>query len=108
MRRSFLIVRQPGATHRSVPAAARTATGPFPGSLPEALAKGKREALSKAEKKELMARVSLRLKKRVLPNMAAFDFSWNLDTMVAYFWSQSAKAVERLSAHFEATSVSSW
>jgi recombination associated protein RdgC len=69
----------------------------------EALVKGKREALSKADKKELLARVSLRLKKRVLPSMIAFDFSWNLDTMVAYFWSQSAKAIERLSAHFETT-----
>jgi hypothetical protein len=69
----------------------------------EALAKSKREALSKSEKKELMARVSLKLRRKVLPVMACYDFSWNLDTMVAYFWSQSARAMDRLSALFEAT-----
>jgi recombination associated protein RdgC len=69
----------------------------------EVLAKSKRDALSKSEKKELMARVSLKLRRKVLPTMACFDFSWNLDTMVAYFWSQSAKAVDRLGALFEAT-----
>ncbi|MFC1641415.1 hypothetical protein ACFL5O_01815 [Myxococcota bacterium] len=69
----------------------------------EALARSKREALSKAEKKELMARVSLKLRRKVLPAMACFDFSWNLDTQTAFLWTQSAKVIERLSALFEAT-----
>ncbi len=69
----------------------------------EALAKSKREALSKSEKKELMARVSLKLRRKVLPAMSCFDFCWNLDTMVAYFWSQSARAFDRLGTLFEAT-----
>ena len=75
----------------------------FQAACREALAKSKRETLSKSEKKELMARVSLKLRRKVLPAMSCFDFSWNLDTMVAYFWSQSARSLDRLGALFEAT-----
>ena len=69
----------------------------------ERLEKTGKERLSKTEKDEILARVSLRLKKKLMPTMRAFDFSWNLDTMTAWFWSQSPRTVEMLSVLFEQT-----
>jgi hypothetical protein len=68
-----------------------------------ALAKSGRERLTKAEKDDLKQRVATRLKKKLLPSMRAADFVWNLDAGVAYFFKQSAKAIEQLSVLFEAT-----
>lgn len=68
-----------------------------------ALAKSGRERLTKAEKDDLKLRVSSRLRKKVLPSMRAADFVWNLDAGVAYFFNQSAKAIEQLGVLFEQT-----
>lgn len=81
--------------------------GPLKIHLEEAierrLAETGKDKLSKREKDELKARVSLRLKKKTLPTMRSHDLVWNLDTGVMLFWSQSARLHEELGALFEAT-----
>jgi recombination associated protein RdgC len=69
----------------------------------EHLAKRGRARLGKNEKEELAARVSRRLRKQLVPVMKAVDLSWNLDTGVVRFWSQSQGLVEALDKLFEAT-----
>ena len=69
----------------------------------EHLAKRKRERLSKKEKEEIRVTVSRRLRKQVLPVMSVVDLSWNLDTGVVRFWSQSPKALESMMELFEHT-----
>jgi recombination associated protein RdgC len=69
----------------------------------EHLAKKGRAKLGKSEKEELAARVSRKLRKQLVPAMKAVDLSWNLDTGVVRFWSQSPALVEALGEIFEAT-----
>jgi hypothetical protein len=75
----------------------------FEDGLRERLEKSGKERLTKTEKDELKIRLALRLKKKLIPSMKHFDFVWNLDTGVAYFWSQSPKTAELLSVLFERT-----
>jgi recombination associated protein RdgC len=72
-------------------------------AIVERLAKTGKERLGKTEKDELRDRIATRLKKRLLPAMRHFDVVWNLETMVLWFWSQSAKTQEQLSVLFEQT-----
>lgn len=72
-------------------------------AMQERLEKTGKERLSKTEKEELQARVAVRLKKKLIPTLRHFDLSWNLDTGVAYFWSQSPKVVDQLLVLFEQT-----
>lgn len=67
------------------------------------LAETGRERLSKRDKEELKAVVTLRLKRQSIPAMKVVDLSWNLDTGVVRFWNQSAKVHETLEELFEAS-----
>ncbi len=75
----------------------------YEAALRERKERSGKERLTKTEKDELKLRIALRLKKKVIPTMKHFDFVWNLDTSVAYFWSQSPKTVEVLGVLFEQT-----
>ena len=66
-----------------------------------ALAKSGHERLSRTQKTELKQRVLSQLRKKYFPQMMAVDLVWHLDAGEAYFWSQSAGVIERLSALFE-------
>jgi hypothetical protein len=67
------------------------------------LAETGRERLSKRDKEELKAVVTLRMKRQSIPTMKVIDLSWNLDTGVVRFWNQSAKTQEVLEELFEST-----
>ena len=67
------------------------------------LAKSGRERLSRVERDTIKQRTASKLKRRLLPTMRHFDFSWNLDTMEARFWSQSPKVHDQLGLLFEQT-----
>ncbi len=69
----------------------------------ERLAALDRERLSRAEKQELRDRIKIALKRKALPSMQHFDFSWNLETGEAFFWSQTPSIHERLTELFELT-----
>jgi recombination associated protein RdgC len=75
----------------------------YEGALRERLEKSGKERLTKTEKDELKLRIASRLKKKLIPTMKHFDFVWNLDTGIAYFWSQSPRAIDMLSVLFEQT-----
>ncbi|MCA9644464.1 MAG: hypothetical protein KC492_27415, partial [Myxococcales bacterium] len=47
--------------------------------------------LGRAQKADLKQRITIRLRKRTLPVMRAYDVSWNLDTGVVLFWSNSRR-----------------
>lgn len=67
------------------------------------LAKKGREKLGRQEKEELTAVVSRRLRAQLLPVMKVIDLSWNLETGVLRFWSQSPRVHEGLGELFEDT-----
>lgn len=73
------------------------------GAISEHLAKTGKERVSKVEKDGLKSRLASKLKRKLLPAMRAFDFSWDLERMKAYLWSQSPKIHEQLSVLFEQT-----
>ena len=75
----------------------------YESALRERLEKTGKQRLTKTEKDDLKLRIALRLKKKLIPAMKHFDFVWNLDANVAWFWSQSPKAIEMLSVLFEQT-----
>ncbi|MCA9626139.1 MAG: recombination-associated protein RdgC [Myxococcales bacterium] len=59
--------------------------------------------LGRAQKADLKQRITIRLRKRTLPTMRAYDLSWNLDTGVLLFWSNSRRLHDELAALFEKT-----
>ncbi len=67
------------------------------------LAESKKERLTKREKNELKAVVTASLRRQSLPTMKVIDLSWNLDTGVLRFWSQSRRMLETLEEIFEET-----
>ena len=69
----------------------------------EHLAKRGRAKLGKSEKEELALRVSRKLRKQLVPVMKTVDLSWNLETGVVRFWTQSPALVETLGEIFDAT-----
>lgn len=69
----------------------------------ETLAKNGRDRLTKGEKEELKERLTIRLKKKLLPSMRSSDFVWNIDRGIAWYWSQSTKSIEQLEVLFEQT-----
>jgi recombination associated protein RdgC len=62
-----------------------------------------RQRLGRREKEELRAIVARRLRQKLLPVMKVVDLSWNLETGVLRFWSQSPGAHEALEELFEDT-----
>lgn len=69
----------------------------------ELLEKKGKERLAQTEKQQLRALVTAKLKRQLLPAMAATDSVWNIDTGVVLLWSHSKAVQERFSALFEAT-----
>ncbi|AKT43715.1 recombination-associated protein RdgC [Chondromyces crocatus] len=67
------------------------------------LQKRGREKLTRREKEEIRTMVSRRLRKQVLPVMNVVDLSWNLDSGVVRFWSQSQRVLESMMELFEDT-----
>ncbi len=59
--------------------------------------------LGRTQKADLKQRITIRLRKRTLPSMRAFDLSWNLETGVVLFWSNSRRLHEELTTLFEKT-----
>jgi hypothetical protein len=72
-------------------------------SVRDHLAKSGRERLSRVERDTIKLRTAAKLKRKLLPAMRHFDFSWNLDAMEARCWSQSLKVHDQLSLLFEQT-----
>jgi recombination associated protein RdgC len=69
----------------------------------ELKAKLGKEKLGKKDKDELKFRIQRRLRKKVLPNMRAFDLLWDTDRKVLLFWNRSPRMKEELMALFEQT-----
>ena len=59
------------------------------------------ERLSRTQTAELKRRVLQALRRRYLPSMQAVDLVWNLERQELYFWSRSARLIERLGELFE-------
>jgi recombination associated protein RdgC len=66
-------------------------------------AKNKRERLGKTEKVSLKTMVVRKLREEVPPSMRSFDLSWNLNSGIVRFWSQSTKVQEHMVELFEQT-----
>ena len=69
----------------------------------EALAKSGRDKLGRREKAELKARITTRLRRKLMPSMKIVDMTWNLDSGVVRFFNQSPRVHEEFMALFEKT-----
>lgn len=67
------------------------------------LGKTGRERLSRAERADLKAKVTMRLRKKIMPTAKTFDIVWDLDDGTLLFFGHSAKLLQDFSALFETT-----
>jgi hypothetical protein len=84
----------------------------IPGSLVKAhvedeeqrlLGKSGRDRLGRAERADLKLKVTMRLRKKILPTAKSFDVLWDLDGETLLFFGHSAKMLLDFSALFETT-----
>lgn len=67
------------------------------------LAKSGRERLGRAERADLKLKITIRLRKKILPAAKSFDVVWDLDGQTLLFFGHSAKLLLDFSALFETT-----
>ncbi len=67
------------------------------------LGKTGRERLGRAERADLKLKVTLRLRKKIMPTAKSFDIVWDLDGETLLFFGHSAKLLLDFSALFETT-----
>lgn len=67
------------------------------------LTKSGRERLGRAEKADLKLKVTMRLRKKILPAAKSFDVAWDVDGQTLLFFGHSAKLLLDFSALFETT-----
>lgn len=67
------------------------------------LGKSGRERLGRAERADLKLKVTLRLRKKILPSAKCFDIAWDLDGQTLLFFGHSAKLLLDFTSLFETT-----
>lgn len=67
------------------------------------LAKTGREKLTRSQRQELKQRVTVRLRRKVLPSSRAFDVCWDTDSGTVLFFSHSQRTLTDFCALFEKT-----
>jgi len=67
------------------------------------LGKSGRERLGRAERADLKSKVTMRLRRKIMPTAKLFDVAWDLDGETLLFFCHSAKLILDFSALFETT-----